>query len=200
MVSFIRTVSAPLQPMSSAVIGFAGLVAADHHAAQPIAHVRQIRRQREDRHDFAGHRDVESGGTREAFLLGPLADGDLAQHAIVGVEHAAPRDGVRIDIQARKAAALFRRQFVGIGFRYTELAQAAQHHGRKFAAAIFGGRAQALEQLFIGGAALVEHARVDGGREKIVGRGDGVNVAGEMEIEFLHRNDLAVAAAGRAAL
>ncbi len=46
----------------------------------------------------------------------------------------------------------------------------------------------------------MKHARIDGGRQKIIRRGDGVNVAGEMEIELLHRNDLAVAAARRAAL
>jgi hypothetical protein len=45
----------------------------------------------------------------------------------------------------------------------------------------------------------VKHARIDRGRQKIVRRDDGVNVAGQMEIEFFHRNDLAVAAAGRAA-
>ena len=61
MVSFIRTVSAPLH---ADVVGgnrFAGFVAADHHAAQPIAHVRQVCRQRQDRHDLARHGDVESG-------------------------------------------------------------------------------------------------------------------------------------------
>ncbi len=47
---------------------------------------------------------------------------------------------------------------------------------------------------------FVKHARIDGGGQQIIRRDDGVNVAGEMEIELLHRNDLAVAAAGRAAL
>ena len=46
----------------------------------------------------------------------------------------------------------------------------------------------------------MEHARVNGGGHQVVGGGDGVDVAGEMEIEFFHRDDLAVAAAGRAAL
>jgi hypothetical protein len=37
-------------------------------------------------------------------------------------------------------------------------------------------------------------------REQVVGRGDGVEVAGEVEVDVLHRHHLRVAAAGRAAL
>ena len=46
---------------------------------------------------------------------------------------------------------------------------------------------------------FVEHARVDRRGEQIIGSDDGVDVAGQVEIELLHRNDLAVAAARRAA-
>ena len=45
MVSFISTVSAPPTPISSAVIGFAGAIRADHHAAQPLAHIGEAGRQ-----------------------------------------------------------------------------------------------------------------------------------------------------------
>ena len=41
---------------------------------------------------------------------------------------------------------------------------------------------------------------VDHRRQQVVGRGDGVEVAGEVQVEQLHRDHLAVAAAGRAAL
>ena len=41
---------------------------------------------------------------------------------------------------------------------------------------------------------------VDHRREQVVGGADGVEVAGEMEIDVLHRHDLGIAAAGRAAL
>ena len=41
---------------------------------------------------------------------------------------------------------------------------------------------------------------VDHRREQIVGGADGVEIAGEMEVDVLHRHDLRVAAAGRAAL
>ena len=41
---------------------------------------------------------------------------------------------------------------------------------------------------------------VDQRREQIVGGADGVEIAGEMEVDVLHRHDLGIAAAGRAAL
>ena len=41
---------------------------------------------------------------------------------------------------------------------------------------------------------------VDHRREQIVRAGDGVEIAGEMEVDVLHRHDLRIAAAGRAAL
>jgi hypothetical protein len=40
----------------------------------------------------------------------------------------------------------------------------------------------------------------DEGGGEIVGRADRVDVAGQVEVEVLHRDHLAVAAAGRAAL
>ena len=41
---------------------------------------------------------------------------------------------------------------------------------------------------------------VEEGRGQVVGRGHGVHVAGQVEVDVLHGQDLAVAAAGRAAL
>ncbi len=41
---------------------------------------------------------------------------------------------------------------------------------------------------------------VEQGGEQVVGRADGVEVAGEVQVDLLHRNDLGVAAAGRTAL
>ena len=46
----------------------------------------------------------------------------------------------------------------------------------------------------------VQLVRVDEGREQVVGGRDGVDVAGEVEVQVLHRHDLRPAAAGRAAL
>ena len=46
----------------------------------------------------------------------------------------------------------------------------------------------------------VHQMAVDHGREQVVGHADGVDVAGEVEVEVLHGHDLRVAAAGGAAL
>ena len=37
---------------------------------------------------------------------------------------------------------------------------------------------------------LVEHARLDGGRQQVVGRGDGVDIARQVQVELLHRHHL----------
>ena len=47
---------------------------------------------------------------------------------------------------------------------------------------------------------LVVQAVVEERARQVVGRADGVDVAGEVEVEVLHRDDLAVASAGGAAL
>ena len=46
----------------------------------------------------------------------------------------------------------------------------------------------------------MEPAGVDGRRHQVVSDGDGVDVTGQMEVELVHRDHLAVAAAGGAAL
>ncbi len=46
----------------------------------------------------------------------------------------------------------------------------------------------------------VEDVAIDERRQHVVGRGHGVEVAGEVEVEILHRHDLGEPAAGRAAL
>ncbi len=52
----------------------------------------------------------------------------------------------------------------------------------------------------VGEPPLVEHAPVDGRRGQVVRHAHGVNVAGEVQVKVLHRHDLRVPAAGRAAL
>ena len=115
MASFISTVSAPPTPRSSAVIGSPARLVPMTMRPRRSRMSREARGERENRHDLAGDRDVEAGDARQALFLGPLADGDLAQHAVVGIDHAAPGDAVGIDIQTREAAALLGRQLVGIG-------------------------------------------------------------------------------------
>jgi len=145
------------------------------------------------------HGDVEAGLARAPLLLRPLAHSDLPQRAVVGVQHPAPGDGGRVDIQAHEAADLFRRQVVGIGLVDAQFLEAQQHGAGEVALAAFG-RAEALEEGGIVHVRLVEHARVDGCSQQVVGRSDGVQVAGEVQVELLHRDHLTVTAAGRAAL
>ena len=88
----------------------------------------------------------------------------------------------------------------GSVFVDAELLQPAQHDRRKTPAAVLRGGTEAIEQRLILLLRFVEHARVDRRGQQIVGGGDGVDVARQVEVELLHRNDLAVAAARRAAL
>jgi len=74
IVSFIRTVSAPVTPMSSAGNRFAGLIAPNHHAAQPLPHVPRSVASARIAINLAAHRDVETRAAREAFFLGTLAN------------------------------------------------------------------------------------------------------------------------------
>ena len=60
-------------------------------------------------------------------------------------------------------------------------------------------RAEAIVQRLVLLGELVEHPRVDGGGEVVRGA-DGVDVAGEVEVHLLHRDDLRVSTARGAAL
>ena len=44
------------------------------------------------------------------------------------------------------------------------------------------------------------HAGIDGRSQQVVGGGDGMDIAGEMQVKVFHGDDLGVAAAGRATL
>src|SRR5262249_3380308 len=83
---------------------------------------------------------------------------------------------------------------------YSELLQAPEHYGCKFAAAVFGRGTKAIEKSFVLLRALMHHARVDRRCQQVVRRGDRMDIARKMEIEFLHGDDLAITSACRAAL
>ena len=142
------TAMAPAPPISSAVTGVPFGRVADDDAAEPLAHLRQRRGEREDRHHLAGGGDVEAGLARDAVQLAAEAHDDVAQRAVVDVEHAPPGDVVRVDV----------------------------------------GRVALVE-------VVVQHRG-----EQVVRRRDRVEVTGEVQVEDLHRYDLAVAAARGAAL
>mmetsp|Transcript_21936 Transcript_21936/g.37645 ORF Transcript_21936/g.37645 Transcript_21936/m.37645 type:complete len:299 (-) Transcript_21936:10-906(-) len=59
--------------------------------------------------------------------------------------------------------------------------------------AIFALGDETIEELLVGLCGLVEHSRIDGRREEIVGSGNSVDVASHVQIELFHRNYLGVA-------
>ena len=61
-------------------------------------------------------------------------------------------------------------------------------------------RFQTMRRGSIGQGVAVVDVVVEHGRQEVVGQLDGVEIAGEMEVDVLHGHDLGVAAAGRPAL
>ena len=70
-----------------------------HHVAQPPAQIDEIAGQAEDGHHFGGGRDVEPVLPRHAVLHAAQADEDLAQGAVVQVDHPPQHDPPRVDAQ-----------------------------------------------------------------------------------------------------
>ena len=121
---------------------------ADHDVTDASLQVRPGLGQAEDRHQLRGDDDVEPVLAGEAVDVAAHADHDLAQRAVVHVEH--PLPGHAADVEVELVA--------------------------------------------------VVHVVVDQRRQQVVGGGDRREVAGEVQVDVGHRHDLAVAAAGRAAL
>ena len=178
----------------------ARLAGADHAAADAFAQILQAGGQRQDRHDLRRHGDVVARDPRVPLLVRPQPDLDLAQEAVADVDHPVPGDARRVDVQDGKARPFLRRQFFGVGLGDAQLLQPAQHGRREGALALLVLRAQPVEHRLRVDLGLVQHAGVDRRRDQVVRRGDGVDVARQVQVEVLHRHHLAVAAAGRAAL
>ena len=121
---------------------------ADHDARQALLQVGEARRQAQDGHDLRGDDDVEAALARRAVCRAAQADDDVAQRAVVHVDHALP--GHAAHVEAERIA--------------------------------------------------VVDVVVDHRREQVVRQRDGGEVAGEVQVDLLHRHHLRVAAAGRAAL
>ena len=107
-----------------------------------------------------------------------------------------PSDRRWIDVQPNERVNLFGRQGVRIGFLDVKLLQTFQLDRRKVPLTV-DERNQPVEQRLVRLRVLVKHSRVDLRGEEIVRRSDRVNVAGQMKIEFFHRNDLSVTATRR---
>jgi len=78
------------------------LRAADHHAAESLAHVGERGRERQDGHDLGRDGNVERGLARHKVLGLGVADRDATQESIVGVDHSVERDGRRVDVQSNQ--------------------------------------------------------------------------------------------------
>lgn len=162
-----------------------------HDAAQALSHVLQRGGERQNRHDLAGDRDVEARGARLAPALGGrLAHGDLAQVPVARVEHALPCDGRRVDVESHEARHLFFGELGRVRLVDAELGEPLPHWRQELAGAGLVCRAQTPKQSRVRLRLLVVHARVDGGRDEVVGRRHGVDVACEVEVELLHGHHL----------
>src|ERR671913_30395 len=143
----------------------------------------------DDRHDACGHEVLCGYGVS----VGVATDHNSPEAAA----HIVKRSGEREDRHRlrgrRDVEAGLARDAVGVGAKpHDYISQGSivyVHHPSP-------GNALQLE---VEGVALVEVV-VDHGGELVMGLGDGVDVAGKVQIERLHRHDLAVAAAGSAAL
>ena len=121
---------------------------ADDDVAEALLQVGERGGEAEDRHHLGGHHDVEAVLAREAVGASAEPHDDVAQRAVVHVEHALPLDAAQVDAEL----------------------------------------------------VAVVDVVVEQRRQQVVGEPDGVEVAGEVQVDVFHRHDLRVAAAGGAAL
>ena len=126
----------------------AAAASADDDAPQARAQVGQVRGQRHDDHELTGRGDVEGGLPGDSIDLGPQAGDDMAQGAVVDVQHPGPGDGALVNV---------------------ELIAVVQ--------------------------VVVDHRR-----QEVVGGGDGVEVAGQVQVHPLCRQDAGATGSSGSAL
>ncbi len=171
------------------------------HPAQALAHIFQAARQRQDGHDLARHGDVEAGPAGLALLLRAEAHLDLPQEAVVRIDDPPPGDGSGIDIQAGKAGPLLpgsARPDRSCEMPSFSSRRSMEAENRRLPSRSGGQRAS--NSLTSSWPHSWNMRASMAAAEQVVGGGDGVDVAGEMQVELVHRHDLGVAAAGRPAL
>ena len=116
---------------------------------------------------------------------------NFAQEAVVHIHDAAPLYAVRVNIEAGETGAFFGCQIIGIGLINAEFLQAAQHRGGELALAFFIGWTKRIEHFFIvGGVLFVHHAGVQRGGAQVVRGCDGMDIAGQVQVEIFHWDDL----------
>ena len=171
------------------------------HAAQPVAHVHQRRCEGKHGHDLARNRDVKARLALVPLFRWPLPYGNSAQVAVAHVEHALPRDGSGVDIEAHEARALFARHVRGRRSRDVKLCGATLLNGGPKRGALVRGEELAEEfHVICRRARLVEHACLERSRAEVCSGSNSMDIPRQMQVEFLHRNDLCVTATRCAAL
>ena len=119
----------------------------DKDVAQTLFQIADVFGKAEYRHHFGGNGNVETVGAHHTVNRFAHAIDDVAQLAVVHIDHATPQHTFRIDVQL-----------------------------------------VALVDM------VIEH-----GGEQVIRRTDGVKVAGEVQVDVFHRQNLGIAAACRAA-
>mmetsp|Transcript_18215 Transcript_18215/g.54965 ORF Transcript_18215/g.54965 Transcript_18215/m.54965 type:complete len:317 (-) Transcript_18215:214-1164(-) len=187
--------------------GVATLVEAGDHPTKTHPEVDEVGGECEDGHDLGGDRNLEARRTRELLsrLLVNLgrreANVDRSEVAVIGVRHALPRDGARVDVKADEGLLLLIRQVLGRGALWdADSSEPPLHPPREGAVAALARRAELVPQHGIARCRFVEEACVDGGSKEVVRRSDCVDVARHVQVEFLHRHNLCVAPTGCATL
>mmetsp|Transcript_120999 Transcript_120999/g.338781 ORF Transcript_120999/g.338781 Transcript_120999/m.338781 type:complete len:416 (+) Transcript_120999:830-2077(+) len=188
--------------------GLAGLRVATDHPPEAGAQVLQIGGQGQDGHDLGAHRDGEGRLAAQLHALplgelaGALADCHLAQVLVVAVRDPLPRDCVGVDVQLDELLDLGLREQVRIVLLIfqTQLLETGMHGRLEGSLAPLVLWTQTIPHALDGRGVLVVPPRVDRCREKVVRRGDGMDVACHVQVELLHRHALRVPTAGSAAL
>ena len=157
--------------MSPAVTARPREVGPDDDAREPRLEIGVAGGEREDGHDLAGGGDVEALLAEHAVCLAAHADDAAAEEAVVHVERATPGDLPRIELTTERG----------------ELGGGVERDARRLA----GVAGELVAE--VGGV-------VDQRRQEIVRRGDGVDVAGEMQVDVVGGDEARLAAAGAAAL
>ncbi|PMB72907.1 hypothetical protein BM221_000324 [Beauveria bassiana] len=171
----------------------------NNHTAKTLAHIRKTGAKGQNCHAFTGNGDVEASLAGLALLGGSCTNSDATEVAIVDIENASPGNRLRVNIKTGEAADFLLSQFIGICLVNAELLKAAKHDGSKLACTVLGGDKATVESSILLGV-FMENASLNGSSQQVVGSGDGVNVASQVHVELIHRNDLAVATTSSTAL
>ncbi|KAH3661211.1 hypothetical protein OGAPHI_006618 [Ogataea philodendri] len=169
----------------------ARLAGSNHNSARTGSQVLQVLGQRQNGHDLRGNGDVEPGLTHKALLCRSLTNGDLSQKPVVHVHHALDLDGGRVDVESGEPGGLLLGQFVRVGLGDAQFLQPFQHRRSERSLSLLG-RNQTLVQRLVALGGLVEHSRVNGSSQQVVGCTNCVDVSGQVHVELVHRNHLSV--------